>query len=211
MFDLKMKVKRDMVIAMMAVFFCAGIHTHAAEHTDIDDTGQYIFKPRRRFDIRQQNRQLSSDTHLHITTFRFDLPTPLNEGEDGVFSPRIDIPLVASDFMGNDNPNGDTYDYGGGDLLTQFAYIYPEDSFSEIGLDGFALGAQMRWPIAGKSFSGSEKYQVAPLVAAKWNLPEVSNGSFVAPIFRHFLSYADHNEGGERRDDINEFSIQPYL
>ena len=196
---------------LIILFFWGCGYLNAAEPEEIKNTGQYIFRPLRRFDIRQQVRQLSSDTDLHITIFRFDLPMPLNEGKDGIFSPRIDIPLIASDSVGNDNPNGDTYEYAAGDLLTQFAYIYPDSCFRDLNLDGFGFGVRMLWPVAGNSISGSEKYQVAPLVAAKWKLPYLSTGSFVSPILRYNLSYADLNEAGKNRDDINEFNIRPYL
>jgi hypothetical protein len=204
-------VRAHLLVAFIMLLFCGGVYTYAAESTVVQDTGQYVLRPRRRFDIRQQLRQLDGDTHLHITTFRFDLPMSLDEGRSGILAPRIDIPIIASDLRGNDNPNGDTYEYAGGDLLTQFVYIYPESEFKDKGLDGVGIGAQLIWPVAGKSVTGSEKYQAAPLVAAKWKLPQVSKGSFVAPIFRYFMSYADRSDGGGERDDVSELSIQPYF
>jgi hypothetical protein len=58
---------------------------------------------------------------------------------------------------------------------------------------------------------GAEKYQVAPLISAKWNMPQISKGSWFAPTFRYFFSYADYGSGGESRDDISELAIHPQL
>ena len=176
------------------------------------NTGQDFLKPLTRFDIRQQIKQNNGDTDTYITTFRFDKPFLLDGGKSGILSTRLDIPLVASDAVGNDNPNGNTYEFGTGDLLTQFAYIFPKDKTNELGfgIDGFGLGAQFIWPTAGKSTLGGEKYLVAPLVGAKWNMPQISEGSWFTPVFRYFFDYADHG-AGKSRDDVGELAIQPQV
>jgi hypothetical protein len=175
------------------------------------NTGQDMFMPLKRFDVRQRIRQTTGSTDAFVTTFRFDLPTPLDGGKAGMFYPRIDMPLMASDAVGHDNPNGDTYEFGTGDLLTQFVYVFPQKTSTTLGLDGFALGAQFIWPTAGKSMLGSEKYQVAPLIGGKKKLPQISKGSFFMVACRYFWDYADYNSGGKARDDISELAIQPVL
>lgn len=112
--------RAGLIILFLLGCSCTNAAEPKAAEPETVNTGQYIFRPLRRFDIRQQVRQLSSATDLHITIFRFDLPMHLNEGKDGTFSPRIDIPLIASDSVGYDKPNGDTYEYASGDLFLPF-------------------------------------------------------------------------------------------
>jgi hypothetical protein len=122
----------------------------------------------------------------------------------------MDMPFVISDAIGDDNPNGDNV-CGTGDLLTQFIYVPPLEVSESLPWDAFGFGARLIWPTATKSTLGAEKYQVAPLISAKWNMPQISKGSWFAPTFRYFLSYADYGSGGESRDDISEIAIHPQL
>jgi len=191
----------------MIVFLC--VIVSAEEQVN---TGQDFTKPLTRFDIRQQFRQVTGDTDSFTTTFRFDKPFLLDGGKSGILSTRLDIPLIASDAVGRDNPNGDTYEFDTGDMLTQFAYIFPKDKTEEIGygIDAFGFGAQFIWPTAGKSMLGGEKYLVAPLIGAKWDMSQISEGSWFTPVFRYFFDYADHG-AGKNRDNVGELAIQPQV
>ncbi len=202
-------MKRIHLLIILLLFSIGNAQEKAEEQVN---TGQDFLKPLTRFDIRQQFKQNNGDTDTYITTFRFDKPFLLDGGKAGILSTRLDIPLIFSDAVGNDNPNGDTYEFGVGDLLTQFAYIFPKDITDEIGfgIDGFGFGAQLVWPTASKSMLGGEKYLVAPLIGAKWNMPQISEGSWFTPVFRYFFNYADHG-AGKYRDDVGELAIQPQV
>jgi hypothetical protein len=203
-------MKRLMIVLTM-VFLCS-VASAQEEGEEQANTGQDFTRPLTRFDIRQQITQNKGDTHTYVSTLRFDKPILLEGGKAGLLSTRLDIPLVASDAVGRDNPNGDTYEFGFGDILTQFAYIFPKHKTDELGfgIDGFGLGAQLVWPSASKSILGGEKYLVAPLVGAKWNTPQISKGSWFTPVFRYFVDYADYGNG-RNRDNISELAIQPQL
>jgi hypothetical protein len=195
---------------LIVVLLTTCVCTSAAERSDEQEinTGEDFTLPRRRFDIRQRVKQLSGDSDSYITKFRLDLPIPLDEGREGFFYYRMDVPFVASDKVGNDNPNGDTYEFGTGDLLTQFIYVPSLEVSEELPWDAFGFGARFIWPTASKSTLGSEKYEIAPLVGAKWSMPQISKGSWFAPAFRYHFSYADYGDGKDR-DDISELAIQP--
>jgi hypothetical protein len=94
----------------------------AAENGDEEEVmnmGEDDTAPRRRFDVRQELKQNDGDSDSYTTTLRLDLPVLLDQGRSGIFYYRMDMPFVASDKVGDDNPNGDNV-CGTGDLLTQF-------------------------------------------------------------------------------------------
>lgn len=208
-----MKVKKGKIlIILIAVLFMGSVCTFAAESNKAEEinTGQDFTRPLLRLDLRQQSRQITGGTDSFTTTLRLDVPVPLDQGKSGLFYYRMDVPLTASDAAGRDNPSGDTYEFGFGDFLTQFIYVPPFEVSEDLPWDAFGFGAQLLWPTASKSILGSEKYQVAPLIGAKWNLPQISKGSWFTPAFRYFFDYADYGNG-RNRDDISELAIQPQV
>ncbi len=211
------KAKRIFVgteLILIAVLLATCVRTSAAESNDGArriNMGEDDTAPLRRFDVRQDLKQIDGDSDSYTTTLRIDLPMLLDQGRSGIFYYRMDMPFTASDAPGDDNPNGDTYKFGAGDFLTQFIYVLPLEVSEDLPWDSIGFGARFIWPTASKSTLGAEKYQVAPLIATKWKTPQISKGSWVAPTFRYFLSYDDYGSAGERRDDISELAIHPQV
>ncbi len=171
--------------------------------------GQDFTRPLTRFDLRFQINQISGDATAYTTTFRVDKPFLLNGGKDGILSLRVDFPLIYSDAVGRDNPNGD-YEFGTSDTLTQLAYIPPAEASQDLPWDAMGFGIQLLWPTASKDMMGNEQYVAAPLAGFKFDMPQISEGSFLVLVYRHFFNYADYS-GGDMRDDMHEIAISPTL
>ena len=137
-----------------------------------------------------------------VTTLRADLWTGFADGWK--LYGRADEPLVYSnDVTSSFNPNGHSR-FGQGDLLTEIAIIAPPPT---PGL-GYGLGMRAVWPTAGLNKAGDGKYQVGPVAAAHYSLPEISPGSFFLTQVLYLNSVASRNEN-ESRADINQLNIQP--
>lgn len=171
--------------------------------------GQDFTRPLTRFDLRFQVNKISGDATAYITTLRVDKPFFLNGGKDGILSLRVDLPLVYSDAVGRDNPNGDN-EFGTGDSLTQLVYIPPAPASQNLPWNAMGFGVQLLWPTASKDMMGNEQYVAAPLAAVKFDMPQISEGSFLILVYRHFFDYANYS-GGDMRDDIHEIAISPTL
>ncbi len=171
--------------------------------------GQDFTRPLTRFDLRFQINQISGDASAYTTTLRVDKPFLLNGGKDGILSLRVDLPLTYSNAVGRDNPNGD-YEFGTSDSLTQLAYIPPAEASQNLPWDAMGFGIQLLWPTASKDMMGNEQYVAAPLAAFKFDTPQISEGSFLVLVYRHFFDYANYS-GGDMRDDIHEIAISPTL
>ncbi len=200
-------------LIVIGVVLIACTCTYAAESSEAEEinTGQDATRPLTRFDIRWDAQKKDGDSTAYTTTFRFDKPIPLGEkGEDGIFHIRMDLPLVYSDSPGRDNPNGD-YEFGTGDLLTQFLYIPPFHESENLPWDAYGFGAQFIWPTASKDMMGFEQYIVKPIFAAKFDLSEkYGKGAFILPIFGYLTDYANYSDGKER-DNLGEFTFQPSI
>ena len=190
----------------------------AADTPDLDtvaqaeepaNDGQDFTRPLTRFDLRFQVNKISGDATAYITTLRVDKPFPLNGGKDGILSLRFDLPLVYSDAVGRDNPNGDN-EFGASDSLTQLVYIAPGQASQNLPWDAMGFGVQLIWPTASKDMMGNEQYVAAPLAAVKFDIPRISDGSFLILVYKHVFDYANYS-GGDMRDDIHEIAIQPIL
>ena len=175
------------------------------------NTGQDITRPLTRFDIRFDTKKLNGDSTSYTTTLRMDKPIPLGEdGEDGIFQVRMDLPIVYSDAVGRDNPNGD-YEWGAGDYLTQFLYIPPFSVSDDLPWDAFGFGVQLIWPTASKDMMGNEQYVIEPIFAMKFDMSDKwGKGAFVLPVLGYFTDYGNYS-GGKDRDNIGEFSIRPSI
>ena len=84
----------------------------------------------------------------------------------------------------------------------QAAYVHQFDSRW-----GAAAGLQMILPTATSDAFGSGKLQLAPGVAVRMELPEISKGSYGGLIVRQFVSVA----GDSERSNINVLELQPQL
>jgi hypothetical protein len=119
------------------------------------------------------------------------------------------MPFTYGDVPSTDNPNGD-YEFGTGDLFTQFVYIPPPADSADQPWDAWGFGAGFLWPTASQAQFGAEKYQVFPLVGFKWNKNNWSPGSFFTLLGRYYMDYADYS-GGDKRDDISTLEINPVI
>ncbi len=172
-----------------------------SSNTEEVNYGQDFTRPLWRFDIREQFRKINSDAFLNAMTLRVDTPLRLEGG--WIFAGRVDVPVSFSDLPSKDNPEGDI-EGGLGDLLTQFVLIPPPPSKKF----AWGFGAQLIWPTATEDNLGAEKYQVAPLLGAKFDMPWITKGSFSTLVLRYFTNYADEDKD---RDDINQLAILPLI
>jgi hypothetical protein len=129
---------------------------------------------------------------------RRDLTLPLSSQWD--LALRADLPFVAKDKYTDSNPNGD-FLYGLGDADVQAALI---DNINERWKAG--AGARLIMP-TGDSTLGSGKWQIMPILGARYELPEISKGSYFEPLARWDYSFA----GDPTKKNINNLQLAPML
>ena len=179
--------------------------TDASVHGTFNN-GEDITRPRTLFQARQRYERLPDaqgrEPEKWTTTLRADLWTGLGDGWK--LYGRLDEPLVYSDDVTSSfNPNGHSR-FGQGDLLTEMAIIAPPPTPRL----GYGLGMRAVWPTAGLNEAGDGKYQVGPVAAARYSLPEISPGSFFLTQVLYLNSVASRNEN-KGRADINQLNVQP--
>ena len=170
------------------------------------NNGEDITRPRTLFQVRQRYERLPDaegrEPEKWTTTLRADLWTGFGDGWK--LYGRLDEPLVYSDDVTSSfNPNGHSR-FGQGDLLTEIAIIAPPPTARL----GYGLGMRAVWPTAGLNEAGDGKYQVGPVAAARYSLPEISPGSFFLTQVLYLNSVASRNEN-KGRADINQLNVQP--
>jgi hypothetical protein len=170
------------------------------------NNGEDVTRPRTLFQLRQRYERLPDaegrQPEKWVTTLRADLWT--GSVDDWKLYGRIDQPLVYSnDVTSSFNPNGHSR-FGQGDLLTEVAVIAPPPT----PRIGYGLGVRAVWPTAGLNEAGDGKYQIGPVVAARYSLPGISPGSFFLTQVLYLNSVASRNEN-KGRADINQLNVQP--
>jgi hypothetical protein len=178
---------------------------HAATNNGFNN-GEDPTRPRNQFQVRQRYERLPDaggrKPEKWVTTLRADLWTRLGDGWK--LYGRVDLPLVYSnDVTSSFNPNGHGR-FGQGDLLTEIAIVAPPPTARL----GYGLGVRAVWPTAGLNEAGKGKYQIGPVVGARYSLPEISPGSFflAKAIYLNSVASRDENSG---RTDINLLKLQP--
>lgn len=166
------------------------------------NTGQDPTRPLTRIDLRLKHIDLPGGFDTQLLTLRADKPFMLGGGWQ--LSTRLDLPFMLTDVPSRDNPNGD-HEYGMADSLFQGLLITPPLDAGERWV--MAFGTQVLFPTGSHDQMGTGKWQLAPTVAVRAGLPEVSPGSFFALIVRDQFSFAG---AGDRRD-INDLVIQPII
>lgn len=170
------------------------------------NTGQDPTQPITRFDVRLKYQNVSDsdvpgfdeDLRNWILTLRADRPFPI--GKSGwVIGSRIDVPLIINNIPSEDHIDSSD-EFGLNDSLIQLLFIAPSKNKKT-----FAIGTQVIFPTATQDQFGTGKWQLAPTVAGKIDLPQITPGSFVALLLRDQFSFA----GDGDRDDINQLVIQP--
>jgi hypothetical protein len=114
---------------------------------------------------------------------------------------RLDFPLFVTDAASADNPDGG-YELGIGDLLLQGLLI--NATTERLAL---AAGAQLIFPTASQDQMGGGKWRAVPTVGARYSLPEITRGTFVAMLARYDVSFA----GDDGRRDIRELQLGPLV
>jgi hypothetical protein len=113
---------------------------------------------------------------------------------------RGDLPYLAKDKYSDSNPNGD-FLYGLGDADVQAALI---DNINERWKAG--AGARLIVP-TGDAALGSGLWQIMPIAAVRYALPEISQGSYFEPLARYDVSFA----GDPTKKFISNLQFGPML
>ena len=199
------RIKHGLFFSILIAFCFLGmaatiLPAQAEEQVEEVNTGQDFTKPLTRLDIRQKYQWLASDHFAAMTTFRVDKPFVL--ASKWVLGTRFDLPLMATDVVSGDNPDGDNQ-FGTSDFLAQLMMIAPQAGKSWT----WAYGAQVIFPMASHDEMGSGRFQLAPLIGAKADLNFISRGSFCALLLRNHIDIG----GSGSRADVNYLVIQPIL
>ncbi|OIQ69457.1 hypothetical protein GALL_489420 [mine drainage metagenome] len=111
---------------------------------------------------------------------------------------RSDLPLLAKNPISSSNPDGD-YLHGVGDADVQAAVIH---NLSQRWAVGF--GARLITPTGGDTL-GSGKWQIMPVVGARYALWEINSSSYFEPIIRYDTSFA----GDPTKRNISNLQFAP--
>jgi hypothetical protein len=111
---------------------------------------------------------------------------------------RTDLPLLAKNPITDSNPNGD-YLRGIGDADFQAALVQNVTQRLAYG-----FGMRIITP-TGDSTLGSGKWQVMPIVGARFGLPEISSSSYFEPLLRYDVSVA----GDPTKKNISNLQFAP--
>ncbi len=96
---------------------------------------------------------------------------------------RSDLPLLAKNPFSSSNPDGD-YLHGVGDADVQAAVIHNLSQRFAVG-----FGARLIAPTGGDTL-GSGKWQIMPIVGARYGLWEINSSSYFEPVIRYDASFA---------------------
>lgn len=162
-----------------------------------ENSGQDITRPLTRVDIRVKLQDLGGGVDQQLLTLRADKPFLLGGGWQ--LGTRIDLPFIRNDAPGPDNLDGN-HEVGLSDMLMQALLITPPQ-----GRWTFAFGTQLLIPTATQQQFGTGKWQLAPMVAAVRQMPQISRGSFLGLVLRDQFSFA----GSDGRANINQVKLQP--
>ena len=111
---------------------------------------------------------------------------------------RSDLPLLAKNPFSSSNPDGD-YLHGVGDADVQASIIR---NLSERLAIGF--GARLIAPTGGDTL-GSGKWQIMPIVGARYALWDINSSSYFEPVVRYDASFA----GDPTKKNISNLQFAP--
>ena len=111
---------------------------------------------------------------------------------------RGDLPFLAKNPLNSGNPNAD-YLYGVGDADVQAALIHDIDARWKAG-----FGARLIMP-TGDDNLGSGKWQIIPIVGARYSMPDVGWGMYFEPLLRYDVSFA----GDPAKRSISNLQFAP--
>jgi hypothetical protein len=135
-----------------------------------------------------------------VTTDRVELRLDhrVDLSQQSLIALRSDLPMLAKNPITSSNPNGD-YLYGLGDADAQAIFVY---DFNKRWAAGF--GARV---IAPTGTLDSGKWQIMPIAGFRYELSEVSRGSYFEPFARYDMSFA----GDPSKRNISNLQLAPYL
>jgi hypothetical protein len=139
-------------------------------------------------------REVTTETLNLRYDHAFDLPS------GWILATRSDLPLLAKNPISASNPNGD-YLGGIGDVDVQAALIHDIDRRW-----AFGFGMRLIAP-TGDDALGSGKWQVMPIIGARYALPEITGGSYFEPLLRYDVSVA----GDPTKKNISNLQFAPTL
>ena len=111
---------------------------------------------------------------------------------------RSDLPMLAKNPITSSNPDGD-YLHGVGDADVQAAVIHNLTQRWAVG-----FGARLITPTGGDTL-GSGKWQIMPIVGARYALWEINSSSYFEPIIRYDTSFA----GDPANNNISNLQFAP--
>src|SRR6202451_406459 len=138
------------------------------------------------------------DVTTETLNLRFDHSLDLAPG--WILALRSDLPVLAKNPLSSSNPDGD-YLSGFGDANLQAVVIR---NLTERWAAGF--GARLVAPTGG-DILGSGKWQVLPVVGARYALWEINSASYFEPVVRYDVSFA----GDPTRKNISNLQFAPTL
>jgi hypothetical protein len=115
-----------------------------------------------------------------------------------ILAVRSDLPLLAKNPFSSSNPDGD-YLHGVGDADVQAAVIHNLSQRFAVG-----FGARLIAPTGGDTL-GSGKWQIMPIVGARYGLWEISSSSYFEPVIRYDASFA----GDPTKRNISNLQFAP--
>jgi hypothetical protein len=170
------------------------------------NTGEDFFRPPTNlFQMMEQYRTApgsgsTSGSLRDVTTetlnLRFD--HALDLAPMWILALRSDLPLLARNPISSTNPDGD-YLHGVGDANVQAAVIHNLSQRFAVG-----FGARLIAPTGGDTF-GSGKWQIMPIIGARYGLWEINSASYFEPIIRYDASFA----GDPTRRNISNLQFAP--
>ena len=177
-----------------------------AYQDQVANTGQDFFKPPRDlFQLLYGYRTApgSENQSGGIRTVTTDmvnlrLDHRIDLSPQSVLALRTDLPLLAKNAITSTNPNGD-YLYSVGDADAQAVFIHNFDKRWAAG-----AGARVVAP-TGDDPLGSGKWQIMPIAGFRYDLQEISSGSYLEPFARYDVSFA----GDPRKRNISNLQLAP--
>ena len=139
-----------------------------------------------------------STTNVTTETFKLRYDHALDLVPMWTLALRSDLPLLAKNAISSSNPDGD-YLYGVGDVDVQAAVIH---NLSQRWAVGF--GARLIAPTGG-DILGSGKWQIMPIIGARYALWEINSSSYIEPIVRYDVSFA----GDPTKRNISNLQFAP--
>jgi hypothetical protein len=138
------------------------------------------------------------DVTTETLNLRFDHSLDLVPG--WILALRSDLPLLAKNPLSSSNPDGD-YLQGFGDVDFQAVAIRNLSQRFAVG-----FGARLVAPTGGETL-GAGKWQVLPVVGARYGLWEINSASYFEPVIRYDVSFA----GDPTRKNISNLQLAPTI